>query len=742
MPRPLKIAVSGIVLSAMLAYFPGSRAAEPAAVKRPRIGVVLNGGGALGLAHIGALQWMEEHHIPVDIVTGTSMGGLVGGAYATGRTPEEIRELVQGIDWNQILSDSTPFRDLSYRRKEDHTQFPTTLAFGVGRRIYSQGGFRSGQQVQLFLDKIALPYSEVTNFDDLPIPFGCVATDLVSGRVHVFRSGSLSLALRATMSIPGVFAPVRAGDAIFADGGLLDNLPVDVAKEMGADVTIAIYLQSASLKPTERLSTFGALGRSLSVMIAANELRGMEQADVLVSIPLQNFSSLDYDRSSELIKRGYEAAESKATVLEKFAVDDATWQEYLAQRGKRIRTTPIPQFVEVTGVDKNNAERVREQLSFSLNKPIQPDKIARQLTTIASDQRIANLSYGLTTDLSGVPGLAISADPSPFGRTVLRPLFVIDGWDYKNVTLSVGGRFTTLDLGRFGAEWRNDLLLGSEYLASSEYFFPLSSFHPFLSARRWFAAPRVFGNNAQLNFYSSSGLIAEYRNRTFGGALDVGQQFGSNAELRLGYEIAHQNLYPNIGNPMLFPRVNGREGNTHLRFAYEGFDDPITPMSGIRLQARMEWWDAKPEAGTTFPLAEIKTLGFKSLTNRSSAYLGASGGSTLSENPGGLPPFSLGGSFRLPAYNTNELLTNQYFLFQGGYVRKIGNLSPLAGGRVLLFVGADVGKAYYVENDSRLPSDGSVGLVINTLFGPIVVGTAFGDTGHRKFFFQLGKTYF
>lgn len=271
--------------------------------KRPKVGLVLNGGGALGLAHIGVLRWLEEHHIPVDIVAGTSMGGLVGGVYATGNFPAQVRALVEGIDWDLV--------GLYSRRKLGHPQ-GRGIQFGVKKRLVGQGGYKAGQQVQLLLDKIALPYSDMKDFNNLPIPFACVATDLVSGKAHVFHSGSLGMALRATMSLPGVFAPVRTKDAIYADGGMLDNLPVDVAKDMGADITVAIYLQTAPLKPTTQLSSVGVLTRGISVMIAANELRSMQQADILVTVPLQNFSSMNYTKSSELIQKGYDAAESKA----------------------------------------------------------------------------------------------------------------------------------------------------------------------------------------------------------------------------------------------------------------------------------------------------------------------------------------------------------------------------------------------------------------------------------------------
>jgi NTE family protein len=703
---------------------------------RPKIGLVLNGGGALGLAHIGVIRWLEEHHIPVDVIAGTSMGGLVGGVYATGRSPAEVREFVEGINWDQVIGDATPYRYLSVRRKEDAAEYPTAIQFGWKKGLVSQEGYKAGQQVQLLLDKIALPYSDLQNFDDLPIPFACVATDLVSGKEHIFRSGSLGVAMRATMSLPGIFAPVRANGAIYADGGLLDNLPVAVAKGMGADITLAIYLQTASLDPNERLSSVGVLGRGISVMIASNELRSMQQADILVSVPLGKFTAMDYGKADALIQAGYEAAQSKAAILEKLSVDDATWNQYLAWRASRKRAVPVPKYLAVTGVDAHNAEEIEQQLAPEIGKPIESNELARHLMTIASDQRVSNLNYGLVTNSADVPGLAISGNPDPYGRTIIRPLMVVDGWDYRNVTLSVGTRITVLDLGKFGAEWRNDILLGSEYQLSSEYFRPITI------SRRWFVAPGLFADNAPLNLYSSVGLVAEYRNRQLGGRGDLGYLFGSLGELRIGYEAADQRLSPAIGNPTEYPRVAGREGNTHSRLYLDHLDSPVTPMSGYRLQARMEWWDGKPAAGTTFPLAELSAIGFTPLSTKSSLYAAASGGSTLWENPGGLPPFSLGGSFRLPAYATNELLTNQYFLFQGGYIRKLGTLSPLAGGKILLFAGADVGKAYYLQSAPHHPSDGSVGLIINTLLGPVTVGTAVGNAGHYKLFFEIGHAYF
>ena len=258
---------------------------------------------------------MEEHHIPVDYVSGTSMGGLVGGVYATGHNAAELRQVVNGINWDQVMAGQTPFDDLSFRRKEDARDYPNSLEFGLRKGLQFPAGFNSGQQVLLILDKVAAPYSEVKSFNDLPIPFACVATDLVSGKAHVFRSGSLSLALRSTMSLPGIFSPVRDDGAIYADGGLLENLPVQVAKKMGADVVLGVHLAEETLKPDANLSSFAVLGQSISVMISANELQSMEMADILLSVPVQKWGALSFDDADAIIKAGYDAAAAKSKVL-------------------------------------------------------------------------------------------------------------------------------------------------------------------------------------------------------------------------------------------------------------------------------------------------------------------------------------------------------------------------------------------------------------------------------------------
>src|SRR5690242_16849049 len=244
--------------------------------RRLTIGVALEGGGALGLAHIGVLRWFEQHHIPIDYISGNSMGALVGGMYATGKSPDELERLVRGMDWPLVIGGETPFEDLSFRRKEDARAIQNDLVIGLKRGVTLPSGLSSGHQISLVIDRETLAYSSVKSFDDLPIPFRCVSTELISEKAHVFHDGPIGLAMRSTMSLPGIFDPVRDGERLYVDGALVDNLPTDVVREMGPDVVIGVHLQVAPATTEEIQSLFSVLGRSITIGVANTELRGME----------------------------------------------------------------------------------------------------------------------------------------------------------------------------------------------------------------------------------------------------------------------------------------------------------------------------------------------------------------------------------------------------------------------------------------------------------------------------------
>ena len=711
-----------------------NKAAPPPGSQRPRVGLVLEGGGALGLAHVGVIKWLEQNRIPVDVIAGTSMGGLVGGIYATGESSDQIEVLIRNIKWNEVLRGVTLYRDLSFRRKEDRRDYQNAFEFGLKQGAQFPSSFNSGQQVGLILDRVGLPYSEMKSFDDLPIPFRCVAADLVSGKPYVFDQGSLSKAMRASMSLPAFFTPVRDGSRLLVDGGLLDNLPVDVARQMGADIVIAVHLKSARLDPKASLSTLGVLQRSATVSIAINELRSMENADILLTVDVERFDITDYTLFNQLEAEGYKAAQVKSTLLSRFRVDEDQWRQIVAARNAKRRPIPVPQFVEVTGAGGDVLKGLQYQLSDLPGEPIDPQELDEKMMAVTGLGRFARAGYR-DVERDGKHGLAVEAEEKDYAPPTVHPTLVIDGSDYKNVLFEVGGRITFLDLGGFGSEWRNDFIAGSEYGLKTEYF------HPFTSHTGWFVAVHGIADSSPFFVYQRNKLLGEYRNRVMGGGLDLGYTFGRGAELRVGYEAGYQKVSEDLGIPVA-PAVRGRFGMTSVRYRLDRFDDPVIPRRGARLESTFKFRDTAPGTRDVVPTEELRLGLAKRTSQKSSVLLFASGGTAFSTKHTGFPPFSLGGPLRLGAYGTNELLTNQYFLLQPALLYKLREISPLLKQNLYLLTMYEAGKAYgQPVYAAKVAQDVTVGVLFQTLFGPMFFGGSIGDNQHRKFFFKVGRFF-
>jgi NTE family protein len=351
----------------------------PASVpaQRPRIGLALSGGGALGLAQIGVIQWLEENHIPVDRMAGTSMGSIIGVMYATGMSPAEMQKLAEGIDWNEALLPEPKYRQLSYRRKQDRRDYQVEAALGIKHGLRGPNGFDPGLSVGLLLDRIAFSDSGIASFDELPIPFRCVATDMQSGDRVVLHDGSLPRAVRASMAIPGVFTPVEIDGRVLADGGMVENIPVEAVREMDADSVIAVDLQLPA-GGREQLETLtGVLSRAVSVMILQNERRSLALASTTITVDTGDFSIGDYSRVPELIRLGYQSAAGHAAALLAYAIrDDAEWQEYLTARN--ARKSPQPKEVQslvVEGGDSDTNHRIEQHLNSDTGVPLNLPKL-------------------------------------------------------------------------------------------------------------------------------------------------------------------------------------------------------------------------------------------------------------------------------------------------------------------------------------------------------------------------------
>ena len=725
-----------IVFISLLLLLPWTLCAQQNSARwsRPKIGVALEGGGAMGLAHIGVLKWFDEHHIPVDYVAGTSMGGLVGGFYATGMSPDELKTLINNMDWRKILGDRTPYEDLSFRRKEDQRAYPNSLIFGLRDGLSLPAGLNAGHQIGLLIDRVTLPYDAVPSFDALPVPFRCVATDLVSKKPYVFQDGSLAVALRATMSIPGAFSPVHDGKAVFVDGGLLDNLPTDVVRRMGAEIVIAVHLERGPVEANDIQSLFSVLDHSVNAVLDENELRSLELADAVISVPLAEFRMRDYAKSDQIVKRGYEAANSRSRLLEAFALNDADWQEHQRMREARKRSdVATPQFVEVEGTNAHEATDVSRYVKHFQGKPIDSGKIDDVLTRLTGVGRYDSAGYRLIQK-NGQTGLLVQVVEKNYAPPMFQTAFEVDGSQSGNVDFTMGTRFTFMDVAGFRSEWRTDVLLGNTYGIQTELF------RPFRAESRWFFAPHADASDTTFQIYAKNDPLADYRiyRTNIGG--DVGYSFGRFSELRVGYEIGSLNTKLRLGSQAI-PSVAGRVGQTRLRYLLDHTDDPVIPRRGFSAESNFRWFDQSPGAKGGFPSMDLKLGYFQPITKPASLFVESEGGTTFGTTSTGVPQFFLGGPVRLSAYGQNEFQGNQYYLFRAGYMHDLLTLPPFVGKKVYAVGSYEIGKMYGVTTGSEFPNDVAAGFLAETAVGPFFIGGSVGDSGHRKWFFQLGRVF-
>lgn len=385
---------------------------------RKRIGLALGGGGALALSEIGVLRWMEENHVPVDVIAGTSMGSLLGALYATGHTTEQISALTSDQVFSKVFRLGLDFRQLNFRRREDQRFLPGGFNLGLKKGVSLRNGVLVDYGLNQFLNAQFLPYGAEFSFNNLPLPFRCVATDILVGREAVFTRGPLAEAVRASISIPGVFPPLEDGGHIYVDGALTENLPTDVVKrDLHADVVLAVSLPLTPPSPGDTNSVLGILGRSFSVASWSNEVRSRQLADVIIEpITPPGLSTADYAKADEMSKAGYEAAQKMAPQLLKYRVSDEEWRAYQdRRRGREAKTPGNIAKVTVIGPDHHNAIGVRDTFIDLPGKKLDSDKIEAKLDEIRSDGRF-DTDYFLTT-----PGQIVNTDvtgPGNVGRKV------------------------------------------------------------------------------------------------------------------------------------------------------------------------------------------------------------------------------------------------------------------------------------------------------------------------------------
>ena len=704
--------------------------------QRKKIGLTLGGGGALGIAHVGVIEWLEEHRIPIDYISGASMGALVGGVYATGYDAEELKALVRRVEWNKILRGAPEYRNLQYRRKEDRRAFPNSLEFGLRKGISTPSGISSGRGLVLLLNQLFLNVPASRDFDELPTPFRCVATDLISGNRVEFDRGSLAEALRASSAVPGYFVPVVRDKQVLVDGGMVDNLPVDSVLKMGADVVIASVLPLAKLTPDQVIGLGGVAGRAVSISILQNEKYSMAKATHLVQPPISEYSSTDYDKEEELMLAGYESAAARQAELLPYALNETDWAAFVKKRrDARYMKAPSFKTVEVSGGSEAARKRLDREISRELQHNVAtPARIELVLAREFGNMRYNWIAYNLS-QVDGKDQLQVHLTEKRFAPPFLFFSPEIRGEDAGRTTLTLNSRAVVLDFTHPGTELRLDLSVGSRTLLGAEYYRRVGY-------RGFFVAPRTSYSRTSTNYYADGFRAGELDIARGGVGLDVGYTTARFLEVRAGYDYGRMSAISRIGVPVA-PENSGQFRSASLRVGFEGQDSAQVPSRGLRGIANLSYYLRAPMTSHAFPLASLDGSYFHPVVKRDRVFAMFGGGSSFGTR---LPlplQFTLGGPLRLGAFGIGQFRSDRMGYLTTGYLKRIGQLPTIFGGD--LYLGGWVEGGMYQDGPAGyFKQSATTAFVAETPFGPIYAGWSLGRTDGKfkgKFSFLFGRFF-
>ncbi len=708
--------------------------------QRPRIGLALGGGGARGFAHIGVLQWLDEHRVPVDVIGGTSMGGLVGAGFATGMAPHEIRNLIDEVDWASVLAPDTPFPYKTFRRKEDTRAFPSSLRFGLRGGFRMPSGLSAAEEADLLFDRMAAPYGSHTDFNALPTPFRCVATDIRNAETVVFDSGWLARALRATVAIPGVFAPVFFDGKVLVDGGVLNNVPADVIRQTGlADLVIAVDMGVEPSTQKKYESIFGVLDETLNVMMRSGTRRALASADLVLAPAFESIGGADFSRVNDLIEYGYAEAEAHAAELLPYAISPEAYEAWASARQARRPTRQIvPASVTVEGVAAGDASRVASRLKRYVGRALDADTLDRDLLLLTGSGRYESATYRIE-DAGGEPDLAVALKAPTYGPPFLSLALDLQNTQSSSVAATVRGRMLLFDVAGRNSEGRVDLSLGNTLAASAEIYRPVGR-------AGFFVEPRAFAFRRDMPLFEDDDYVAEYREYHAGGSVDAGFTTAYRLETRVGYAYDHLRMDVRIGDSAL-PSVNGPQQYASAQVKFDGQTGPTIPDRGLYVKADLRQFIEVPDvvtADTARAADPDKLLSgrlqfslFTPVGRRGRVLLGGSGGSSFGDTAV-LNAFALGGPFQLGAFYPGELRGSNAVVANLGYFHELARFAEGTIGRLWFEAMVEEGSAFERWSAAKFYTNVTAGFVLESPVGPLFAGTSVGLDGRYRVYFSLG----
>ena len=708
---------------------------------RPRIGLVLSGGGARGAAHIGVLKVLEELRVPVDIITGTSMGSIVGGSYASGQTVANMERDVANIKTDTLTRDRPPRAEISIHLKQEDWLDYIGPQFGLrdGSLLLPKGAI-TGVALEAVLRDLALAKGD-WDFDKLPIPFRAIATDVVSGQMTVLKSGDLATAMRASMSVPGAIAPVQIDGKMLVDGGLTRNLPVDVARAMGAEVIIAVNLGTPLLQRDQITSAFSVALQMLNILTEQNvgaSLASLQPQDVLILPELGSFSAGDFDNMPSTIPIGEAAARKVAEALKRYSLPPEQYAQHrLSQVRVVVQDTRKVDQIRVDGLERVNEEVVIQSMETTVGEPLDVATLDLDMRRIYGRGDFEHVGYELI-DEPDHRILAVQAVEKAWGPTYVRFGLSLSSDFRGDNAFNLLGSIRRTWLNRLGGEWRADVQVGNDGMLFTEFYQPL------VPSQYFFIAPRLQWSSGPADIYGGPDgdeLAARYNVSVGTVGLDLGSQFTKYGELRVGILAGRGDADLQIGSPILAQYSIKRDiGALRARLFLDQLDSTSFPRSGYNLDAQIFGSTTRLGASDSYNRWNLRYLGAKSFGAHTFQFAMAGGGA-VGGNP--LPLYdylSYGGFMRMTGYRDGQLRNDSMSYGRLTYMNQLFKMPLLEG----VYVGASVeaarlGQPLVPTGIRGNVASGSLFFAVDTPLGPAYL--AYGQTqdGNRNVYFYLGR---
>lgn len=704
--------------------------------RRPVIGLVLSGGGAKGIAHAGVLKVLEEMKIPIDIIVGTSAGASVAGVYAMGMPLDEIEDRFHLMDWDKGLTDEPPREDKAFRRKQDDYDFATGLTLGVGADgLKFRKGLIQGQQLLTILSDLTIQSAHIEDYDQFPIRYRAIASDIETGETVAIDKGNLALAMRASMSIPGAFPPVPYEDHLLVDGGISNNLPIDVARELGAELIIAVDISSPLLEGDDVNSLVGVVEQLTNLLTRRNvdaQLATLTENDILLTPNLEGASSGDFGRSDELVEMGATAARNSSLRLKRLSVDNETWIAYQQKRGQNLRRTQPVDRIEIA----NNSGVADEFISSRI------EQLEGEVLDIAQLEKDLDQIYGLgyfelvSYDIINKDEentLQINAEKKSWGPNYLRFGLQFEENFKDDTRFNLTFHLDQTAINELGAEWQTSARIGSQPFIRTEFFQPLTY------ESTYFLSLSGEYKKQDVNVYENGNKTSEWNVANGNIGAGLGREFGNTSEFRVYYQVGQANAELEIGKEVI-DKIDENIGSVITSYTYDSLDNLFFPHQGVI--ARAEWNVSRDEFGATNDYDRATALLGSAYTFERYTLVGRVSASSVTKNSAGISDFvTLGGLFNLSAYGRDELSGPDASFANAIVYREFGG--P--------FIPYMAGFSYEAGNVWDDITDASWGQALDsyTLFvasstplGPVTLAASYADSDHQAIYIAIGTDLF